>query len=102
MTTETIAARGEEIRFAANWPERYAMSCIADSIKGRLGSPMLDWAAALRLSLDITRRVVEAGELDRFHAAPLTGADVYDEAVSRGASGAVASADVRGLRIRAT
>ena len=102
MTTETIAAHGEDICFAATRPERYCMSRIADSVRGRLGSPVLDWATVLRLSLDITRRVVEAGELNRFRDAPLTAADVYDEAMSRGASGAVAGADSSGLCIRAT
>jgi hypothetical protein len=59
-----------EVRFRANLADRFNLSRVAESVRDVHGSPFLDWETALRFSLDIARRVLEAGELDRFRAVP--------------------------------
>lgn len=70
MTPAQPAPR--EVRFTANRADALHMSRIAESVRDRLGSPFLDWGTALRMSLAITCRVIEAGELDRFRSVPVT------------------------------
>lgn len=63
---------GCDVTFKANVADACNLSRIAETVRDRLGSPFLDWGTALRMSLDITRRVIEAGEIERFRAVPIT------------------------------
>ena len=58
------------ITFAANRADAYNMSRLAETTLDARGSPFLDWPNAIRLALDLARRVVDAGEVERYRPQP--------------------------------
>jgi hypothetical protein len=58
------------ISFQPNMADSFNLARISENVRDMGGSPFLNGEGTIRFSLDIARRVLEAGELDRFRAVP--------------------------------